>query len=558
MSMFCFQCQETVHNEGCTVRGVCGKSEEVAALQEALLYLLKGLSVYCVRARELGISDAQTNRFLMQGLFATITNVNFDPDRFVVLASQAMALRDAMRDKVMTACPHAGGSDCLDHLPEPARWAWDGTMEALARKGQAVGVGADGLLHPDVRSLRELLIYGIKGLAAYADHANVLGYTDDDIAAFAQEGLASTLDDDLPIGDLVALCLRCGHYGVQVMALLDQANTTAYGHPEPTQVPLGVQEGPGILISGHDLRDLDDLLQQTAGTGVQVYTHGEMLPAHAYPAFKQYPHLVGNYGGAWWNQQEEFAAFNGPILMTTNCIQKPLPAYQDRIFTTGMVGWPGVPHIANRVAGQPKDFGPLIAKAQQSATPTLLEQGQIPVGFAHHSVVQIADQVVAAVKSGAISRFVVMAGCDGRHPSRSYYTDVAQALPDDMVILTAGCAKYRYNKLPLGDIGGIPRVLDAGQCNDSYSLVVVAQALAQAFGVANLNDLPISYDIAWYEQKAVLVLLALLSLGVKNIRLGPTLPAFLSPGVTEVLVEQFAIKPINTVEQDVQAMTMGA
>ncbi len=557
--MFCYQCQETLKNTGCTIRGVCGKDEEIAALQDALLYLVKGIAVFGVRARELGLQDEATERFVMQALFATVTNVNFDSERFVALARQAMTLRDKLRDAVMQGCPSADSGDCLHHLPAPATWAWDGNQETLIQKGQEVGVMADTTLNPDVRSLRELLIYGLKGLAAYADHADILGYRNNELAAFVQEGLAATLDDDMPVADLVNLCMRCGSSGVAVMALLDEANTTTYGHPEPTMVNIGVEEGPAILISGHDLRDLDELLQQTKGAGVKVYTHGEMLPAHAYPAFKKYPHLVGNYGGAWWDQQREFAMFNGSILLTTNCLQKPQAAYEDRIYTTGHVGWSGVPHIADREPGKQKDFSPLIAKAQEcGGSPKPIDSGQIPVGFAHNSVLNVADKVVDAIKGGAISRFVVMAGCDGRDSSRTYFTDVAQGLPNDMVILTAGCAKYRYNKLPLGDIGGIPRVLDAGQCNDSYSLVVVAQKLAEAFGASHINELPISYDIAWYEQKAVLVLLALLSLGVQGIRLGPTLPAFLSPGVTDVLVQQFNLKPIGTAEQDLMAIAAGA
>jgi hydroxylamine reductase len=556
--MFCYQCQETLKNEGCTIRGVCGKSDEVAALQDALLYLVKGIAVFAVRARELGITDDKTDRFVMQALFSTVTNVNFDPDRFVVLAQETMTLRDKLRDQVLKGCHQSDGGDCLHHLPAPATWAWNGSKETLIQKGYDVGVMADKTLNPDVRSLRELLVYGIKGLAAYADHADILGYRNSALATFVLEALAATLDDDMPVADLVNLCMQCGSQGVAVMALLDEANTTTYGHPEPTMVNIGVKEGPAILISGHDLRDLDDLLHQTAGTGVNVYTHGEMLPAHAYPAFKQHPHLVGNYGGAWWDQQREFSSFNGAILMTTNCIQKPLAAYEDRIYTTGQVGWPGLPHIADREPGKQKDFSALITKALEcGGSPKQLEFGEIPVGFAHQSVLGVADKVVAAVKSGAISRFVVMAGCDGRDSSRTYFTDVANGLPKDMVILTAGCAKYRYNKLPLGDIGGIPRVLDAGQCNDSYSLVVIAQKLAEAFGLNNINDLPVSYDIAWYEQKAVLVLLALLSLGVQGIRLGPTIPAFLSPGVTNVLVQQFALKPIGTVEQDLAAIAVG-
>ncbi len=558
MSMFCYQCQETLKNEGCTIRGVCGKSDEVAAMQDVVLYLLKGIAVYGVRARELECVDDEADHFIIQALFTTVTNVNFDPSRFVEVANRALTVRARLREAVMAHCSHAQGSDCLQDLPDAATWTCDGSLKAFMQKGNETGIMADTHINEDVRSLRELLIYGLKGLAAYADHAALLGHTSTDIAAFVQQALVATVDDNMTTSDLINLCMQCGTYGVDVMALLDQANTSTYGHPEPTWVTIGVQSSPGILVSGHDLLDLDELLKQTAGTGVHVYTHGEMLPAHAYPAFKQYPHLVGNYGGAWWDQQREFSAFHGPILMTTNCIQKPLPDYSDRIFTTGHVGWPDMPHIADRVPGQQKDFRPIIEKALTCQPPEELETGQIPIGFAHNSVLSVADKVVDAVKQGAISRFVVMAGCDGRHASRSYYTDVAQGLPNDMVILTAGCAKYRYNKLPLGDIAGIPRVLDAGQCNDSYSLVVVAQKLAQAFEVESVNDLPISYDIAWYEQKAVLVLLALLSLGVKSIRLGPTLPAFLSPGVVDVLVRTFDIKPIDTVEHDLAAIALGA
>ena len=421
-----------------------------------------------------------------------------------------------------------------------------------------VGVLADPDLDEDVRSLRELLVYGLKGLAAYAVHASVLGHEDEAVWAFMQRALAATLDDDLTVDDLVATVLECGQMGVRVMALLDEANTTAYGHPEPTQVSIGVREGPAILISGHDLKDLEELLQQTEGTGVNVYTHGEMLPANAYPAFKKYSHLVGNYGGSWWQQQEEFEKFGGAILMTTNCLVAPRDSYRGRIFTTGPSAWPGMSHIADRPSGGRKDFSPVIAKALASDSPQPLEEGTIPIGFAHTTVLSVADKVVDAVKQGAIKRFVVMAGCDGRQRAREYFTEVAEALPEGTVILTAGCAKYRYNKLPLGDIGGIPRVLDAGQCNDSYSLVVVALKLAEAFGVDHVNDLPVSFDIGWYEQKAVIVLLALLSLNVHNIRLGPTLPAFISPNVLDVLVENFDIKPTGTVADDVPAMMVGA
>jgi len=548
MSMFCFQCQETAKNQGCTVRGVCGKPADVANLQDLLIWLLKGISFYGVRARELGISDPEADLFVAQALFATITNANFDPERFVALAKRALELRDRLGQAVDTSEP----------LPDMATWFPEtGDLEELIQKGATVGVMADPDLNEDVRSLRELLTYGLKGLAAYTDHAYVLEHYNETLLAFLQEALLATTDAGASVDGLVGLVLKCGEMGVQAMALLDQANTSTYGNPEPTQVNIGVKEGPAILISGHDLRDLDELLQQTEGTGINVYTHGEMLPANAYPAFKKYPHFVGNYGGSWWHQQTEFEKFGGAILMTTNCIIKPRESYQDRIFTTGMAGWPGVQHIPDRANGGQKDFGPVIATALKSGSPQELEHGTIPIGFAHGAVLSVADKVVEAVESGAIKRFVVMAGCDGRHKTRQYYTEMAESLPHDTVILTAGCAKYRYNKLDLGDIGGIPRILDAGQCNDSYSLVVIAQKLAQAFGLDDINDLPISYDIAWYEQKAVIVLLALLSLGVKNIRLGPTLPAFISPNVLKVLVENFDIKPITTVEQDLAAILAG-
>ena len=549
MSMFCFQCQETSKNQGCTVRGVCGKTADVANLQDLLIWLLKGISFYGVRARELGISDPETDLFVAQSLFATITNANFDAERLVALVRKALELRDSLRSQFM---------ETSESLPDVATWVPEkGDLDELVQKGSTVGIMSDPDLDEDIRSLRELLTYGLKGLAAYVDHAYVLEHHNETLLAFLQEGLLATTDDGASAGDMVGLVLKCGEMGIQAMALLDQANTSTYGDPEPTQVNIGVREGSAILISGHDLRDLDELLQQTAGKGVNIYTHGEMLPANAYPAFKKYPHFVGNYGGSWWHQQREFEKFGGAILMTTNCIVKPKPSYQDRIFTTGMTGWPGVQHIPDRQDGGQKDFGPVIARALELGSPQELEQGTIPIGFAHTAVLSVADKVVEAVKSGAIKRFVVMAGCDGRHKTRQYYTDVANNLPHDMVILTAGCAKYRYNKLDLGEINGIPRILDAGQCNDSYSLVVIAQKLAEAFGLDDINDLPISYDIAWYEQKAVIVLLALLSLGVKNIRLGPTLPAFISPNVLNVLVENFDIKPITTVEEDLAAIIAG-
>ncbi|MBM4467256.1 MAG: hydroxylamine reductase [Chloroflexi bacterium] len=558
MNMFCFQCQEAAKNQGCTARSVCGKTADVANLQDLLIWLLKGVSFYGLKARELGISDPEADLFVAQSLFSTITNVNFDPQRFVLLVDKALTLRDRLQVRFLEAYQRAHGQAFSAPWPEMATWVPDkGDMDEFVQKGATVGVMADPNLDEDIRSLRELLIYGLKGLAAYTDHAYILGHYNDDLLAFLQKALVATADEDASADDLVDMVLKCGEMGVQAMALLDQANTSTYGHPEPTQVNVGVREGPAILISGHDLRDLDELLQQTEGAGVNVYTHGEMLPANAYPAFKKYPHFVGNYGGSWWDQQKEFEKFGGAILMTTNCLVKPKESYRDRIFTTGLVGWPGVPHIPDRQDGWQKDFGPVIAKALESGSPQELEEGTIPIGFAHAAVLSVADEVVEAVQSGAIKRFVVMAGCDGRHKTRQYYTEVARSLPHDAVILTAGCAKYRYNKLHLGDVNGIPRILDAGQCNDSYSLVVIAQKLAEAFGLSDINDLPVSYDIAWYEQKAVIVLLALLSLGVKNIRLGPTLPAFISPNVLKVLVEKFDIKPITTIEEDLAAMMAG-
>lgn len=561
--MFCYQCQEAAKNEGCTVRGLCGKTDEVAALQDLLVWLLKGLSWYSLKAREIGLSNAgpglpEEFPFIAEALFATITNVNFDPERLTTLCRKALELRDRLATCVTEACQQKHGQPFVGPLPEAASWKPEsGDVSELIRKGQRVGILSDPSLNEDVRSLRELLTYGLKGLAAYTDHAYILGYNDEAIFLFLQEGLAATLDPTLTIQDLVGLVLKCGRIGAQAMALLDKANTETYGRPEPTQVNLGVRPGPAILVSGHDLRDLDELLQQTAGKGVYVYTHGEMLPANAYPAFKRYPHFVGNYGGSWWRQQDEFEKFGGAILMTTNCLVKPRDSYKDRLFTTGMVGWPGVQHIPDRPKGGQKDFSPVISKALVSSSPQELESGRIPIGFAHATLLSMSDKVIAAVKKGTIKRFVVMAGCDGRQKSREYFTELAAKLPKDTVILTAGCAKYRYNKLDLGDIGGIPRILDAGQCNDSYSLIVVAQKLTEAFGLKDINDLPISYDLAWYEQKAVIVLLALLSLGVKHIRLGPTLPAFLSPNVAKVLVEHFDLKPIGSVEQDLTAVLAG-
>ena len=538
MSMFCYQCQETIGNKGCTVRGACGKSESTANLQDLLIHTLKGISVFGEKTEQV---DQKAGRFIMEALFATITNANFDDDRFVTFINEALEVRDAVQAK---------SSLSSDALPDAATWI--GSADSFLEKSTSIGVLATE--NEDVRSLRELIIYGLKGLAAYAEHAAVLGQEDETLYAFAIEALAATTKD-LSVDELIALVLKTGEMGVTTMALLDKANTDSYGTPEISEVQLGVNSKPGILISGHDLKDLEQLLEQSVNSGVDIYTHGEMLPAHYYPAFKKYDHFIGNYGNAWWKQASEFTSFNGPILMTTNCIVPVKDAYKDRIYTTSVVGYPGVKHI-DEVDGK-KDFSALIEQAKTSEAPIELETGTIVGGFAHNQVIALADKIVAAVKSGAIKRFVVMAGCDGRHTSRDYYKDVAEALPKDTVILTAGCAKYRYNKLELGDIGGIPRVLDAGQCNDSYSLAVIAMKLQEVFGLDDINDLPISYDIAWYEQKAVIVLLALLSLGVKGIRLGPSLPAFLSPAVVNVLVENFDIKPIGSVEDDVTAMMAG-
>lgn len=554
--MFCYQCQEALKNQGCTRRGVCGKDEEVAALQDLLVYLATGISLYGCRARRLGESDPEADLFVAEALFSTVTNVSFDASRFVRLAERALTLRERLEVRFRRAYEARHGRPFSEELPDAAVWRPETvSREALVAKGRQVGVMSEPGLDEDIRSLRSLLTYGLKGLAAYTDHAYILGQEDGEVLAFLQEGLAITADDSATADELFAMALRCGEMGVRAMALLDRANTTAYGQPEPTQVELGVREGPAILISGHDLLDLDELLQQTAGTGVNLYTHGEMLPAQAYPAFRKHPHLAGNYGGAWWRQREEFEAFGGAIVLTTNCLVPPADSYRDRLFTTGLVGWPGVAHIADREPGGQKDWSPVIARAKALGSPRPLEQGTIPVGFAHGAVLSLADKVLDAIKAGKIKRFVVMAGCDGRHKEREYYTELARGLPQDTVILTAGCAKYRYNKLGLGEIDGIPRVLDAGQCNDSYSLVVVALKLAEALGLESVNDLPIDYALGWYEQKAVTVLLALLSLGVRRIRLGPTLPAFLSPNVLKLLVDRFEIRPTTTVEEDLAAIT---
>ena len=537
--MFCFQCQETAGNKGCMFGGVCGKKPETANLQDLLIYVTKGLSEITTRLRSEGKEvPAAIDRLITTNLFMTITNANFDDDRFIDRINATLSSRDELLEQLHD---DTGLSDA-------ASWQYR-TAEERTLKADKVGVLNTG--NEDLRSLRELVLYGLKGMAAYNKHSNVLGHADAAIDAFLQKALAKTLDDSLSADDLTSLVLETGSFGVKVMALLDTANTSTYGNPEITKVELGVRNNPAILISGHDLRDLEMLLEQTANTGVDVYTHSEMLPAHYYPAFKKFPHFAGNYGNAWWKQKEEFEAFNGPILLTTNCLVPPKESYKDRIYTTGSVGFSGCKHIDGEI-GETKDFSAIIEHAKKCPPPTQLERGELVGGFAHHQVLALADKVVDAVKSGAIKKFVVMAGCDGRSPARNYYTDFAKALPQDTVILTAGCAKYKYNKLPLGDIGGIPRVLDAGQCNDSYSLALIALKLKEVFGLDDINQLPIVYNIAWYEQKAVIVLLALLALGVKNIHLGPTLPAFLSPNVAKVLIENFGIAGITDVDTDLE------
>ncbi|MEE4176340.1 MAG: hydroxylamine reductase [Bacteroides sp.] len=546
--MFCFQCQEAAKGTGCTIKGVCGKTPDVAGIQDVLMYFLRGLSVYAEMGREKNIENEEVNQFVFEGLFMTITNANFDHHRFVDQISKGFKIRE----KFVKQLKEAGIEIDNSNLPDAATWVANTAAEFESKAGD-VGV-LQLSKNEDIRSLRELMVYGIKGMAAYAEHAYNLGYKDNEVYRFMQRGLAATLNDDLSAEELTALVLETGKYGVQVMALLDKANTATYGNPEITRVNIGVRNNPAILISGHDLRDMEDLLEQTKDTGVDVYTHSEMLPANYYPAFKKYEHFVGNYGNAWWKQREEFETFNGPILFTTNCIVPPLKSatYTDRIYTTGASGLEGAIHIPERKEGGRKDFSQIIEHAKRCDPPKEIENGEIVGGFAHNQVMQLADKVEDAVKSGAIRKFFVMAGCDGRMKDREYYTEFAAALPKDTVILTAGCAKYRYNKLPLGDIGGIPRVLDAGQCNDSYSLAVIALKLKEVFELNDINELPIAYNIAWYEQKAVIVLLALLYLGVKNIHLGPTLPAFLSPNVAKVLVENFGIAPISTVDEDMK------
>ncbi len=544
--MFCFQCQETAKGTGCTIKGVCGKSDDLANMMDLLMFVTKGICVYSTALREQkGYENPIVNKFVFDSLFTTITNANFDKQVISNRVSSALEIRETLRNEASLQGVRVDTSfeGCT----------WSGTPAEYEAKAALVGVLSEK--NEDIRSLKELITYGVKGMAAYTEHAYNLGHEDVQNYAFMQRALAS-ITRNLSVDELVALTLETGKFGVNAMALLDKANTSSFGNPEITKVNLGVRSNPGILISGHDLKDMEELLAQTEGTGVDVYTHSEMLPANYYPAFKKYRHFVGNYGSSWWHQREDFETFNGPILFTTNCIVPPLnnATYKDKIFTTGAAGYPGSKHVADRKPGQQKDFSEIIALAKTCKAPTQIETGEIIGGFAHAQVFALADKVVDAVKSGAIRKFVVMAGCDGRMKDRTYYTEFAQKLPKDTVILTAGCAKYRYNKLALGDINGIPRVLDAGQCNDSYSLAIIALKLKEIFQLNDINELPIAYNIAWYEQKAVIVLLALLYLGVKNIHLGPSLPGFLSPNVTNVLVDNFGISGITTVDEDIKLL----
>ncbi len=543
--MFCFQCQEAAKGSGCTVKGVCGKSPETSNSMDLLLYVCKGIAVYSDAGRKKAYVNRNADHFIRDSLFTTITNANFDEKIIREKTDKGLKIREELKKELKEKGIKPGiQHDCMSWLP--------GSESDYAQKALQAGVLQTE--NEDVRSLRELLIYGIKGIAAYTEHAENLNYEDLNLHAFMHKGLAATLNDTLTADDLVALVMECGKHGVDVMALLDKAHTETYGDPEITKVNIGTRQRPGILISGHDMKDMAELLEQTKNSGVDVYTHSEMLPAHYYPAFKKYDHFVGNYGSSWWNQKKEFETFNGPVLFTTNCLVPPAKnaSYRDKVYTTGAAGFPGFKHIPDRNNGQPKDFSAIVEQAKNCQPPVEIESGEIIGGFAHKQVLALADKVVEAVKSGAIKKFFVMAGCDGRMKDRDYYTKFAEKLPGDTVILTAGCAKYRYNKLSLGDIGGIPRVLDAGQCNDSYSLAVIAMKLKEVFELNDINELPIAYNIAWYEQKAVIVLLALLYLGVKNIHLGPTLPAFLSPNVTNVLVEKFGIAGIGEVDEDIK------
>jgi hydroxylamine reductase len=540
--MFCYQCEQTAKGEGCTKIGVCGKQPDVAALQDLLNYVVKGLSQVAVEGRKVGINDPEVNRFTSKAIFSTLTNVDFDPERFVELIHQGIELRDQLKAKVKAA----GGN--IDFGEGPASFKPESTIEALVAQGDKVGVKSDPDINPDIQSLRDLLIYGIRGMAAYADHAAILGKEDEGIYAFMQEGMAATLKKDLTVDEYIGLVMKCGEVNLKTMELLDSANTGTYGHPVPTAVPLGPKAGKAILLSGHDLKDLEEILQQTEGKGINVYTHGEMLPCHGYPALKKYAHFYGHYGTAWQNQAKEFEAFPGAILMTTNCIQKPRDSYKDRIFTTGLVGWPGVRHIGD------KDFSPVIEKAlEMPGFPEDQAGKQVMVGFARNAVLGVADKVIEAVKNKAIRHFFLVGGCDGAKPGRDYYTKFVEQVPDDCIVLTLACGKFRFFDKDLGDIGGIPRLLDVGQCNDAYSAVKIASALADAFE-CGVNDLPLSMILSWYEQKACAILLSLLYLGIKDIRLGPSLPAFVSPNVLNVLVDKFNIMPIKTPEEDLQAI----
>ncbi len=540
--MFCYQCEQTAKGEGCVKIGVCGKQPDVAALQDLLTYAVKGLSQVAVEGRKVGITDNQTDIFTCEALFSTLTNVDFDPNRFVTLINRTVELRETLREKVRAA----GGN--ADFQGGPATFQPDSTVEGLVKQGEAVGFKSDPDINPDILSLQHILTFGLRGVAAYADHAQILGQSDDAVYAFVHEGMAATLNRDLGLDEWVGLVLKCGEINLKVMELLDAANTGTYGHPVPTRVPLGAKAGKAILVSGHDLRDLEDILKQTEGKNINVYTHGEMLPCHGYPELKKYPHLYGHYGTAWQNQGKEFVHFPGAIVMTTNCIQKPKDSYKDNIFTTGLVGWPGVTHIAD------KDFSPVIEKALSlPGFPEDTDKGAVTVGFARNAVLGVADKVIEAVKSGAIRHFFLVAGCDGAKPGRSYYTEIVEKIPKDCVILTLGCGKFRFFDKDLGDIGGIPRLLDLGQCNDAYSAVQIAVALANAFD-CGVNDLPLSMILSWYEQKAVAILLTLFHLGIRDIRLGPTLPAFISPNVLDVLVKNFNIMPTATPDEDLKAI----
>ncbi|MCK5076896.1 MAG: hydroxylamine reductase [Calditrichia bacterium] len=551
--MFCNQCQEALNNEGCTIRGVCGIQSSTVELQDLLIYITRGISYWTQKAGEYGIKDAETDMFVAEALFTTITNVNFDDDRMVSTIERALSIRNKMKKQFLEAYKEKNGTDFKnEELPESALWSSDGSLEEMRGKGSELEALIDK--NEDLKSLKKLLLYGIKGISAYADHAAILKHKSQEIFDFLHEAMNAIGNQNQTADNLVNLINKCGKISVDAMALLDEANVTTFGTPEVTEVYTGTERTSAILVSGHDLLDLHELLEQTKGTGVKIYTHGEMLPAHSYPELKKYDHLIGNYGGAWYAQKTEFEEFGGAILMTTNCIQKPKKSYHDKIFTTGLVAFEDVAHIPNRTDGKPKDFTPIIEKAKEIGAIPVIKGKKITIGFNHRTLLTFADKIIDAVKTGAIKKFVVMGGCDGRHKEREYYTEFAKEMPMDTAILTAGCAKFRYNNLDLGDINGIPRVIDAGQCNDSYSLAVTALKLQEVFGLEDINDLPIVYNIAWYEQKAVTVLLALLYLGVKGIKLGPTLPAFITPGILKVLVDTFGINPITSVKEDIKAM----